>query len=88
MAANESFRRLVWKAGEVEREGQVGREVVIRIGGGGVVGGGAPPRVQQTLAHCCHRCVQPEVLLFFAALPEFGLRRYSSAENKTFHVQF
>ena len=43
MAANESFRRLVWKAGEVEREGQVGREVVIGVGGGGVVGGGAPP---------------------------------------------
>ena len=86
MAANESFRRLVWKAGEVEREGQVGGEVVIGVGGGGVVGGGASPRVQ-TLVHC-RRCVQPEVLLFFAALPEFGLRRYSLSENKTFHVQF
>ena len=88
MAAKEDFRRLVRKAdcGQVEREWQVGWEVVGGVGG--VVGGGAPPRVQQTLAHCCHRCVQPEVLLFFAALPEFGLRRYSSSENKTFHVQF
>ena len=87
MAAKEDFRRLVRKAdcGQVEREWQVGWEVVGGVGGGGVVGGEASPGVQ-TLAHC--RCVQPEVLLFFAALPEFGLRRYSLSENKTFHVQF